>query len=128
MIHFKGQGSQNSTSEPFEKYIVTSAIFQVSLSGFLGEEMVCGWAFLPEQYQRMLQGIAFFHVNILLLYPVLLLTGMNTVNTCLVSNYIDTFLEACALNNSGFAGTLVVGKTYKIVFSDFFFPNEATGV
>lgn len=76
----------------------------------------------------MLQGIAFFHVNILLLYPVLLLTGMNTVNTCLVSNDIDTFLEACALSNSGFAGTLVVGKTYKIVFSDFFFPNEATGV
>lgn len=82
--------------------------------------MVCGWAFLPEQYQRMLQGIAFFHVNILLLYPVLLLTGMNTVDTCLVSNDIDTFLEACTLNSSGFAGTLVVGKIYKIVFSDFF--------
>lgn len=47
---------------------------------------------------------------------------MNTVDTCLVSNDIDIFLEACTLNSPGFAGILVVGKTSKIVFLDFFFP------
>lgn len=29
---------------------LTSDILQVSLNGFLVEEMVCGWAFLQDQY------------------------------------------------------------------------------
>lgn len=36
-------------SEPSEN-IVTSNILQESSNGFLVEEMVCGWAFLREQY------------------------------------------------------------------------------
>lgn len=88
---------------------LTSHILQVSLNGFLVEEMVCGWAFLQDQYSRMLQGTAFFPpcrcFTINSFAP-----DVKIVGTCLVSNDTDIFLEVLTLNNSSFAHTLVMSK------------------
>lgn len=60
-------------------------------------------------------------LNIMPLQSALHSTSMNTVDVCLISSDIDSFLVALTLDSSGFAGTLEVrGKASHMILQIFF--------